>query len=59
MKLLILLLVVGYAAGAWFFMKGAKRMYQDDQVWKLALIWPALFLTSSQFRRNFQRALKP
>ncbi|WP_275450537.1 hypothetical protein [Gloeobacter kilaueensis] len=41
------------------FTRGARRFYSDDQVWTLAALWPVLLLTSSQFRRNFNRALKP
>lgn len=59
MGLLIVIALAVWGTGAWMFSRGARRYYQDDQVWMLSALWPVLLLTSSQFRRNFNRALKP
>ncbi|WP_287129137.1 hypothetical protein [Candidatus Cyanaurora vandensis] len=59
MNLLLLVLLAGYLYGAWRFMKGANRFYQSDKALPLALAWPVLLLVSPDFRRNFNRALKP
>jgi hypothetical protein len=56
---LIFVALAVWGTGAWMFARGAHRYYQDDQVWMLAALWPVLMLTSAQFRRNFNRALKP
>ncbi|BAC90269.1 gsr2328 [Gloeobacter violaceus PCC 7421] len=57
--LILFLALAVYITGAWMFSRGARRFYSEDQVWTLAAMWPVLLLTSSQFRRNFNRALKP
>lgn len=59
MQLLILVLLGTYVWGAWRFAQGANRFYQRDKVLPLALMWPVLLLFSGDFRRNFNRALKP
>jgi hypothetical protein len=59
MELLFIIALAAWATGAWMFSRGAKRFYQNDQVWLLAALWPVLLLTNRQFRNNFQRALKP
>ncbi|WP_218082843.1 hypothetical protein [Anthocerotibacter panamensis] len=58
-QLLILAAVGVYIWGAWAFLKKANRFYQSDKTLPLALAWPLLLAFSPDFRRNFNRALKP
>ncbi|XWK86446.1 MAG: hypothetical protein U7127_19795 [Phormidium sp.] len=59
-KLILLVLVVGYVAGVWKFWTGFERTnFQRSLPTRicLALLWPALMWNKS-FRRNFTKALK-
>lgn len=61
MKLLIFGLIVVYIAGVWKFWTGFNKTNFNQTLPNrigLALLWPALFLANSSYRRNFQRALK-
>ncbi len=61
MDIVILILIVGYAAGIWKFWKGFYRTNFQPTLSNrliLALLWPALFVTNQSYRQNFRKALK-
>ncbi|TVQ41834.1 MAG: hypothetical protein EA365_16645 [Gloeocapsa sp. DLM2.Bin57] len=60
-QLIVLLLVVVYAAGVVKFLKGFRRTNFNPGIVnkiKLSLLWPLLIMISGSYRRNFQKALK-
>jgi hypothetical protein len=61
MKLLVFGIIVVYIAGVWKFWTGFGRTNFNQTLPNrigLAVLWPALFLANSSYRRNFQKALK-
>ncbi len=58
-QLLAFVLVGVYIWGAVKFYQGAGRFYEPSKALPLAVLWPVLLLASADFRRNFNRALKP
>jgi hypothetical protein len=58
-QFLVLAALGVYIWGALKFMGGAKRYYEPGKALPLALLWPLLLATNGDFRRNFQRTLKP
>ncbi|MEC4816955.1 MAG: hypothetical protein SAK29_27340 [Scytonema sp. PMC 1069.18] len=61
MKLIIFGLVVVYIAGVWKFWNGFTRTNFQRSLPNrlgLALLWPALFVSSKSYRQNFRKALK-
>ncbi|NJL84610.1 MAG: hypothetical protein HC890_19850 [Chloroflexaceae bacterium] len=61
LQLLVVLLVLGYGAGAWVFWKGFKRTNFSRSFSNrltLSLLWPVLLVTNKNYRQNFQKALK-
>ncbi|ARV62056.1 hypothetical protein BZZ01_28575 [Nostocales cyanobacterium HT-58-2] len=61
MELIVFGLVVVYAGGVWKFLNGFSRTnFQRSLLNRLslALLWPALFITSKSYRQNFRKALK-
>jgi hypothetical protein len=60
-ELIGLVLVVGYAVGAWKFWKGFEKTNFSRSLpnrLSLSLLWPALFIVNKSYRRNFRKALK-
>jgi hypothetical protein len=60
-KLIIFGLIVIYIGGAWKFWNGFSRTNFTQALPNrigLSLLWPALFIVNSSYRRNFRRALK-
>ncbi|MFM6138507.1 MAG: hypothetical protein ACKO3K_04635 [Cuspidothrix sp.] len=60
-KLLVVGLVVVYIGGMWKFWNGFRRTDFNQALPNriiLSLLWPALFIVNSSYRRNFQKALK-
>jgi hypothetical protein len=61
MKLIIFGLVIVYIAGVWKFWNGFTRTNFQRSLPNrlgLALLWPALFVSSKSYRQNFRKALK-
>ena len=61
MNLLVFGIIVVYLGGVWKFWTGFGRTNFNQTLPNrigLALLWPALFLANSSYRRNFQKALK-
>lgn len=59
--IIIVLLVGGYGFGGWKFWRGFRRTNFEQSMGnriRLALLWPALFVANSSYRRNFKRALR-
>jgi hypothetical protein len=59
--LIVFGLVVVYAGGIWKFLGGFQRTNFQRTLPNrlgLALLWPALFVTSKSYRQNFRKALK-
>jgi hypothetical protein len=59
--LIVFGLVVVYAGGIWKFWSGFQRTNFQRSLpnrLSLALLWPALFMTSKSYRQNFRKALK-
>jgi hypothetical protein len=57
MKLLVILLLLAYAGGAWKFWTGFRRTNYSQSRLMLTLLWPAMLLSPS-YRQNFVKALK-
>jgi cell division protein FtsW (lipid II flippase) len=60
-KLLVIIIVVGYGWGAWKLWTGFKRTNFEPSLPNrivLSLLWPALFVFNQSYRKNFQKALK-
>ncbi|MEO8890811.1 MAG: hypothetical protein ABI417_04635 [Coleofasciculaceae cyanobacterium] len=60
-KLLIFGLVGLYGYGAWRFWKGFERTNFNRNLPNriaLSLLWPALIVANSSYRKNFTKALK-
>jgi hypothetical protein len=60
-KLIILGLIAGYVYGAWKLWTGFERTNFTPNFSnriRLSLLWPALFVMSQSYRRNFRKALK-
>ena len=60
-KLLGVVLVIGYFWGMWKFWKGFRRTnFEPNLPTKLILgaLWPALVIFNKSYRKNFQKALK-
>jgi hypothetical protein len=61
MKLVAIVLVIGYFWGAWKFWKGFERTNFSRRLpnrIQLTLLWPALVITNPSYRKNFQKALR-
>lgn len=61
MELVIFGLVLVYAGGIWKFWNGFNRTNFQRTLpnrLRLALLWPALFITNKSYRQNFRKALK-
>ncbi|MTJ49104.1 hypothetical protein FJR05_15100 [Dolichospermum sp. UHCC 0259] len=61
MNLLVFVIIVVYIGGVWKLWTGFGRTDFNQTLpnrIKLALLWPALFVANSSYRRNFQKALK-
>ncbi|HAG84467.1 MAG TPA: hypothetical protein DCL61_25755 [Cyanobacteria bacterium UBA12227] len=61
LKLLILVLLGIYGYGAWKFWKGFERTNFNRSLPNkiyLSLLWPALIVTNTSYRKNFNKALK-
>ncbi len=55
------LLIVGYVGGAWKFWTGFRRTNFSNSFTNrltLSLLWPACFVGSKSYRKNFTKALK-
>ncbi len=55
------ILVIGYVAGAWKFWTGFRKTNFSNSLTNrlvLSLLWPACFVGSKSYRRNFTKALK-
>ncbi len=55
------LLIVGYAGGAWKFWTGFRKTNFSNSFTNrlaLSLLWPACFVGSKSYRKNFTKALK-
>ncbi|MBO3462447.1 hypothetical protein G7B40_032095 [Aetokthonos hydrillicola Thurmond2011] len=60
-ELFVIILIVAYGGGIWKFWKGFYRTNFQQSFsnrLKLALLWPALFITNKSYRQNFRKALK-
>jgi|UPI000362F30C hypothetical protein len=60
-ELIAVVLIVGYAAGAWKFWRGFRRTTFSQSLSNrvtLSLLWPALFIANKSYRQNFKKALK-
>jgi hypothetical protein len=60
-KLVGVVVVIGYFWGAWKFWKGFHRTNFNRSLPNritLALLWPVLFVANPSYRSNFQKALK-
>jgi hypothetical protein len=60
-KILGILLVIGYIWGGWKFWKGYKNTNCQPSLSNrllLSLFWPALWIANKSYRQNFQKALK-
>lgn len=60
-KLIFVLLLVGYAVGAWKFWQGFNQTNFERSLpnkLKLALLWPVLWALNGSYRKNFTKALK-
>ncbi len=61
MKLIGIVLLVGYIWGIWKFWKGFQRTNFNPSLpnrLRLSLLWPALWVMNQSYRQNFQKALK-
>ncbi len=61
MKLIGIVLLVGYIWGIWKFWKGFGRTNFNPSLpnrLRLSLLWPALWVMNQSYRQNFQKALK-
>lgn len=61
LQLIIFGLFVVYVGGIWKFWNGFSRTNFTQSLPNrvaLALLWPALFIVNSSYRRNFKKALK-
>ncbi|AFZ26736.1 hypothetical protein Cylst_4670 [Cylindrospermum stagnale PCC 7417] len=61
MELITFGLLVVYAGGIWKFWTGFTKTNFTQTLPNrigLALLWPALFIANSSYRRNFRKALK-
>ncbi|NJM69528.1 MAG: hypothetical protein HC862_04495 [Scytonema sp. RU_4_4] len=61
MELIVCGLVVVYTGGVWKFLNGFNRTNFQRTLpnrLSLALLWPALFVSSKNYRQNFRKALK-
>jgi hypothetical protein len=60
-KLLSLIIFVGYIFGIWKFWNGFNRTNFNRDLPNrliLSLMWPVLFVINKPYRQNFQKALK-
>jgi hypothetical protein len=60
-NLIIFALIVVYLGGGWKFWTGFGRTNFNQALSnriRLALLWPALFISNESYRRNFKKALK-
>ncbi|MBC1237197.1 membrane protein [Nostoc linckia z18] len=61
MNFILFVLAVVYVGGVWKFWTGFARTNFNPSLSNrigLSLLWPALFITNSSYRRNFRKALK-
>jgi len=56
--LLIIVLLIGYGAGAWRFWMGFHRTNFSQGKVNLTLLWPVYLIANKSYRENFGRALK-
>ncbi|WP_414619138.1 hypothetical protein [Calothrix sp. CCY 0018] len=55
------LLIVAYVGGVWKFWTGFRKTNFSNSLTNrlaLSLLWPACFVGSKSYRRNFTKALK-
>ncbi|MGK7876863.1 MAG: hypothetical protein AB4426_27310 [Xenococcaceae cyanobacterium] len=60
-KLIGIVLLVGYIWGIWKFWTGFKQTNFSPSLPNrivLTLLWPALLIANRSYRKNFQKALK-
>lgn len=60
-KILLIILVIGYIWGGWKFWNGFKQTnFEQSMINRLFLsaLWLPLLVVNKSYRKNFQRALK-
>jgi hypothetical protein len=60
-KILGIVVVIGYAWGVWKFWQGFERTNFNRSLPNrivLAFLWPVLLVANPSYRKNFQKALR-